>query len=140
MTQSSSRTWTWDVKTRSNQEKLRPFKAEIVKAAKCMSANISKRWERILFQGIKTQYRDLDGNNVTISEQDILREATMTHPVAPKKIILSPTHEGQQCNVVLFYPENRRPPSNFSLFGESSMSKELYIERLKRYLRSGIKT
>ena len=73
------------VSSKEDQDKLRPFKDAICKAAKCTSADVTQRWERLLVRGIKTKYVDLDMKEVTIDREDIRREVGSKLPYPPRK-------------------------------------------------------
>ena len=105
------------VKTMEDQARLRPFRDEIIRIAKCKSADVTEKWERLLFRGIRTQYIDLNMQHVSITQEDIAKEVCRNHPYGPKKVIMNPALEEGWCNVILFFPTDQCPGPNFTLFG-----------------------
>ena len=103
-----------------DQEKLRTYKEAICKAAKCASIDVTQKWERLLFQGIKTKYVDLDLKEATITPADIHREVSEKHTSLPKKILMNTSPDGHRCSIMLFYLAKDMPPPNLTLFGARS--------------------
>ena len=90
-------------KNKEDQMGLANYKHQILEASKCRSADISQKWERILFRNVRTHYLDMNMQEVTISDLDIIREVGYHHSAKPTKVALKASPDGQTCDVVIFF-------------------------------------
>ena len=104
-------------RNKEDQQKLGAFKHQITIAARCRSADVSQKWEKILFRNIPFLFTDMNLQEVTITEQDVIREVGYHHSAPPTKVVIKPLSDNRGCNVLLYFNAGQLPPANLKIFG-----------------------